>query len=81
MGSYYYVKDKDSEFGYTPIPEDEYVQTLFRVAKRQGLNITDAMILEEVEKMNKKSKKNQSNLTRSKKNSSIVILKSPALVR
>ena len=47
MSSYYYVQDPDSEYGFTPIPEDEYIQVIYRIAKKHGLNITDKMILEE----------------------------------
>lgn len=54
MGSYYYLEDKNSENGFTPVPEDEYVQAVFRVAKKRGLNITDKMILENLSQMNQK---------------------------
>lgn len=70
MGSYYYINDPKSEFGYIPIPEDEYVEAIFRIAKRKGVKISDKMILEELTK----------NLTSSKKNFTIKTLKSPALV-
>lgn len=50
MGSYYYVSDRSSDLGYTPVPEDEYIQAVLRIAKRKGVEITDAMILEELEK-------------------------------
>lgn len=48
MGSYYYIKDKDSEFGLTPVPEDDYIQTILRIAKKRNLRITDKMILREL---------------------------------
>lgn len=55
MGSYYYIEDKNSETGFTSIPEDDYIQAIFRVAKRRGLNITDKMILKALNQMEKKS--------------------------
>jgi hypothetical protein len=81
MGSYYYVSDKNSDLGYTPIPENEYVQAVFCIAKRAGVKITDDMILDEVEKTNMLNKGYRNNLTVGKKNAKITILKSPALVR
>ncbi len=50
MSSYYYVQDPDSEYGFTPIPEDEYIQAVFRVAKNKGVNITEKMIIEALKK-------------------------------
>lgn len=70
MGSYYYVKDKNSDFGYTPVPEEEYVEAVFCIAKKYGLKITDEMVLGQIR-----------NLTRRKINARISVLKSPALVR
>lgn len=57
MSSYYYVQDPDSEYGLTPIPEDEYIQAVFRVAKTKGVNITDKMIIEELNQKNQKKEK------------------------
>jgi len=48
MGSYYYVKDPNSEFGYTPIPEEEYIVAILRIVGKRGVKITDGMILEEL---------------------------------
>lgn len=53
MGSYYYISDKDSDLEFTPVPEDQYVQAIFRIAKRQGVETTDKMILKEVENIEK----------------------------
>lgn len=53
MGSYCYIKDKNEEFGFTPIPEDEYLQAIFRIVKKNDLKITDEMILKEIESLNK----------------------------
>lgn len=61
MGSYYYISDKDSDLKFTPVPEDEYVQAIFRIAKRQGVEITDRMILKEVENIEKNLGKNKDN--------------------
>lgn len=57
MGSYYYIKDKYSKIGFTPVPEDEYVQAVFRIAKKHGLKITNNMILKEVNELYKKGEK------------------------
>lgn len=57
MSTYYYVQDPDSETGFTPIPEDEYTQAVFRVAKNKGVNITDQMVIEELNKKNQKKGK------------------------
>lgn len=54
MSSYYYVQDPDSETGFTPIPEDEYIQAVFRVAKNKGINISEKMIIEELSRNNQK---------------------------
>lgn len=50
MSSYYYVKDPDPETSFTPIPEEEYLKVIFRIAKKHGLQITDKMILQELKK-------------------------------
>lgn len=57
MGNYYYISDKDSDLEFTPVPEDEYVQAIFRIAKRQGVQITDEIILKEVENIGKENLK------------------------
>ena len=49
MGTYYYIKDKNSELGFMPVPEDEYVQAVFYIANKHGIKITDEMILKELE--------------------------------
>lgn len=55
MGSYYYVEDKDSDLALTPIPEDEYMRAILRIAKRQGVKIDDKVILKEVENIEKEN--------------------------
>lgn len=55
MGSYFYVDDPESELGYLPIPEDDYLQAVFRIAQKHGLKITDKMILAEIKKTRRKS--------------------------
>lgn len=47
MGSYYYLDDPNSESGYFPLPEEEYLKAYKDIVKRHGINITDKMILEE----------------------------------
>lgn len=48
MSDYYYFHNKNEEWGFTPVPGDEYILALKRIAKKHGLKITDKMILEEV---------------------------------
>ncbi len=55
MGTYWYVKDSESDTGLTPVFEDDFVHTLLSIAKKHGLKITDKMILDEV--YNKPKKK------------------------
>ncbi len=57
MSSYYYVQDQESDTGFTPIPEDEYIQAIFRVAKNKGVNISEKMIIEELNQKNRKKGK------------------------
>lgn len=59
MGSYYYVEDKNSDFGYTPVPEEEYVRDILSIAKKHGLEITDEMILKEIEEQKYKNRKKE----------------------
>lgn len=54
MGSYYYIEDKNSEFGFTSVPEDDYAQAVLRIAKKRGFKITDNLILREIEELNRK---------------------------
>ena len=82
MGSHYYVNDPNSELGYTPVPEDEYMQTVFGIANKHGIKITDEMILAELEKQSTKSRKkisSKASLTKALKIDNIILLKSPAL--
>lgn len=51
MGSYYYIGDPESEFGYTPIPEEDYAVVILRIARKCGVKITNKIILKEVEKI------------------------------
>lgn len=50
MTSYYYIDDPESEFGYTPVPEDDYVDAILKIAEKNGVKIIQEMILEEVKK-------------------------------
>lgn len=47
MGSYYYLDDQNSEMGYFPLPEEEYLKAYKAIVKRYGLKITDRMIIDE----------------------------------
>lgn len=57
MGTYYYLDDPDSEFGSSPVYEDDLFHALFSISNKHGLKITDKMILAEVNKKNKKPNK------------------------
>lgn len=48
MGTYYYIKDEKSEDGFQPVYEDDYIQALYSISKKRGLEINDEMILEEL---------------------------------
>lgn len=48
MGTYYYLKDKQSKEGFLPVYEDDYIQALYSIVKKHGLKISDKMILEEL---------------------------------
>lgn len=54
MGTYWYIEDPDSDEGITPVFEDDYVAAIFRIAKENGVKITDEMILKELKKSWKK---------------------------
>lgn len=54
MGRYHYMKSQNAALGYTSIPEDKYVQAVLSIAKKHGVEITENMILQEVEKSQKK---------------------------
>ncbi|MBI2597067.1 hypothetical protein HYW41_02835 [Candidatus Daviesbacteria bacterium] len=56
MSSYYYLDDSKSELGYTPVSEDEMHSAILSIAKSHGLNITDKMILDRIQKKESKSK-------------------------
>ena len=51
MGTYYYVKDLNSKDEMVPIYEDDYIAAIFKIAKENGVEITDEMIAEEINKM------------------------------
>jgi len=50
MTSYYYFDDPDSNFGFAPVPEDDYVEAILKIAEKNGVKITQEMIFEEVKK-------------------------------
>lgn len=47
MGTYYYLNNKNTGESW-PIYEDDFVHTLYSIAKKHGLIITDEMIYNEV---------------------------------
>ena len=50
MSGYYYLDDSESELGYTPVSENEMNSTILSIVKNHGLNITDKMILDQIQK-------------------------------
>lgn len=56
MTCYYYLEDQHSEFGCTPVSEEDYIMTILRIAGKQGIKIDDKMILGEIKKDWKKEK-------------------------
>ncbi len=56
MAGYYYLDDPKSELEYTPVSEDKMVSAILSIAKSHGLNITDEMILDQIQKKESKSK-------------------------
>lgn len=50
MGTYYYIKDPDLKEKYLPVYEDDFIEALFAIAEKYGIEITDEMILEEIKK-------------------------------
>lgn len=44
MGTYYYVKDLKMKSEMVPIYEDDYIAAILRIAKENGVEITDEMI-------------------------------------
>lgn len=55
MSDYYYFEDKEGNFGFTPIPGEDYIRALMIIAKKHGIKITDEIILDEV--LGKRSRK------------------------
>lgn len=50
MTDYYFYPDDDpsNEFGYLPVPLDDVVAAMQRIAKKEGIRITDADIVHEL---------------------------------
>lgn len=71
MGTYYYVDDPESEDGYLPIYEDDYISAIFQLAEKAGVKITDKMILAEVKSHWRKPKKEK--LIKVKKRAAAII--------
>ena len=59
MGTYYYLKDKKSDEGLQPVYEDDYLQTIFSIAKKNGLKINDGIILKELNRKKAKTRKSK----------------------
>ncbi len=49
MSDYYYFKNKKDDSDFSPILGDDYISALLSIAKKHGINITDEIILKEVE--------------------------------
>lgn len=47
MSGYYYLEDPESESGFLPLPEEEFLKAYTAIVKRHGIEITDRMIIEE----------------------------------
>lgn len=50
MGTYYYVKDLKTKNEMVPIYEDDYIAAILRIAKENGVEITDETIAKEINK-------------------------------
>lgn len=61
MGTYYYVDDPKSDWGFLPIYEDDYIAAILQLAKKSGVKITNKMILKEVKSHWQQPKKGKSN--------------------
>ena len=70
MGTYYYVKDLNSKNEMVPIYEDDYIAAILKIAKENGVEITDKMIAVEVNKRWKNPVIKKSSNRRSKISSS-----------
>mgnify|MGYP001608000605 CR=1 FL=1 len=57
MGTYYYIENKNSKEELQPVYEDDYIKALYSIAKKNGLKITDKMILKELNGKKRKIKK------------------------
>src|SRR3989338_6179868 len=55
-GYYYYLDDPESELEYTPVSEEEMHGAILSIAKSHGLNITDKMILNQIQKKESESR-------------------------
>ena len=42
------LKDQGTPWGYTPQPDENYVQAILSIAKKHGVKITDKMIQDEL---------------------------------
>ena len=56
MSGYYYLNNPKSELGHSPVSDEEMLSAILSIGKRHGLNISDKMIFEEIQKKESKSK-------------------------
>lgn len=54
MSDYYYLNDDESELGSSPVLGDDYIRVLRSMIKKNGIKITDKIILEEIFKKTKR---------------------------
>lgn len=61
MSDYYYLEDKNDEWGYIPVLGGDYIRALKTIAQKHGIKVTDSMILKEIfgEKTNSNKIKNK----------------------
>lgn len=48
MSDYFYLDDPENDMGMTPIPSEEMVGAIRKIARREGVEITDGQIINEV---------------------------------
>ena len=64
MSDYFYLEDSESDMGMTPVPSEEMVGAIREIARKEGVEITDQQILEEVygNEMEKDKTRDKTNL-------------------
>lgn len=56
MGDYFYLDDPESDMGMTPVSSEEMVAAIRKVARREGVEISDEQIINEVFDKKQKNK-------------------------